>query len=236
MLALADALPDRVTAGWNQLLCTSQAGARPAHERAVGVALDLHARRPGRDAGLGRLRRARLLRHARLDALAGHGDVRALDPALHGVLRVPARLGRRRRVARRARHDVELAVLRARRARLHDRRRLGRRGRRPGARPLRRRAGRPERADAPLPRRARAGVGLEGARASTSRSTPCASRGTAAAAATATRAGATRSSSSPRCATALSRSRRPGPATASLSCPISRASTRPRRRACGGAA
>ena len=30
-----------------------------------------------------------------LDALARHGDVRALDAALHGVLRVPARLGRR---------------------------------------------------------------------------------------------------------------------------------------------
>lgn len=29
MMALADALPDRVTAGWNQLLCTSQAGLDP---------------------------------------------------------------------------------------------------------------------------------------------------------------------------------------------------------------
>ncbi len=47
------------------------------------VALDLHARRPGRDARLRRLRRARLHRHARVDALARHGDVRALDAALH---------------------------------------------------------------------------------------------------------------------------------------------------------
>ena len=106
MLALADALPDRVTAGWNQLLCTALAGDRPAHAAAVGLAVDLHARRPGGDAGRRRLRRARLLGHARVDALAGHGDVRALDAALHGVLRVPARLGRRGRVARRPRHDA----------------------------------------------------------------------------------------------------------------------------------
>ena len=62
MLALADALPDRVTAGWNQFLCTALAGDRPAHGRAVGLAVDLHARRPGRDAGRRRLRRARLHR------------------------------------------------------------------------------------------------------------------------------------------------------------------------------
>ena len=36
-----------------------------------------------------------------IDALARHGDVRALDAALHGVLRVPARLGRRGPLARR---------------------------------------------------------------------------------------------------------------------------------------
>ena len=62
MLALADALPDRVTAGWNQLLCTALAGVDPRTQAAVGLALDLHARRPRRDEGRRRLRRARLHR------------------------------------------------------------------------------------------------------------------------------------------------------------------------------
>ena len=85
---------------------------RPAHAGAVGLALDLHARRPRRDEGRRRLRRARLHRHARLDALARHGDVRALDAALHGAVRVPARLGRGGGVARRPRHGLPLALLR----------------------------------------------------------------------------------------------------------------------------
>ena len=85
---------------------------RPEDVGALGVAVDLHARGPGRDAGRRRVRRARLLGHSRVDAVAGHGDVRALVAALHGVLRVPPRLGGRGRVARRPRHDLELALLR----------------------------------------------------------------------------------------------------------------------------
>ena len=79
MLALAEALPDRVTAGWNQFLCTALAGIDPRTDAPSVSLLDLHARRPGRDA-----------RRDGYDALgftgtpgsmrvAGHGDVRALD-------------------------------------------------------------------------------------------------------------------------------------------------------------
>ena len=64
MLALADALPDRVTAGWNQFLCTAARRRRPAHAAPSVSLLDLPARRPRRDAGRRRLRRARLHRHA----------------------------------------------------------------------------------------------------------------------------------------------------------------------------
>ena len=63
---------------------------------------DLPARRPGRDARRRRLRRARVHRDAGQHALARHGDVRALDAPPGALLRVPARLGGPRRVARRA--------------------------------------------------------------------------------------------------------------------------------------
>jgi N-methylhydantoinase B len=43
MLALADALPDRVTAGWNQLLCTALAGVDPRTE-APSVSLSIFMR------------------------------------------------------------------------------------------------------------------------------------------------------------------------------------------------
>jgi N-methylhydantoinase B len=43
MLALSDALPDRVTAGWNQLLCTSQAGIDP-RTNAPSVSLSIFMR------------------------------------------------------------------------------------------------------------------------------------------------------------------------------------------------
>lgn len=43
MMALADALPDRVTAGWNQLLCTSQAGLDP-RTNAPSVSLSIFMR------------------------------------------------------------------------------------------------------------------------------------------------------------------------------------------------
>ena len=66
------------------------------------------------------------------------------------------------------------------------------RGRRPGARALRRRAGGAERAAAPLPRRHRQGLGLEGDRLRHPRGHDLRGAATAAAAATATRAGATR--------------------------------------------
>src|SRR5215475_5227453 len=103
MLALADALPDRVTAGWNQLLCTALAGVDPRTE-APSVSLSIFMR-----GGPGAIQGA-----DGLDALARHGDVRALDAALHGAVRVPSRLGRRRRMARRAGDGLALALLRDR--------------------------------------------------------------------------------------------------------------------------
>ena len=70
MRALADVLPDRVTAGWNQYLCTALSAIDPRTNAALGVADDLPARRPGRDARRRRLRRARLHGHAGQHALA----------------------------------------------------------------------------------------------------------------------------------------------------------------------
>ena len=101
MLALAEPLPDRVTAGWNQLLCTALSGARSAHRRAL-ASRSRSSCAAARGRCKGPTASTRSASRARPGhALAGHGDVRALDAALHGVLRVPARLRRRRPVARR---------------------------------------------------------------------------------------------------------------------------------------
>ena len=134
MRALAGVLPDRVTAGWNQFLCTAAQRDRPAHGRAVGVAHDLPARRPGRDARRRRLRRARLHGHAGQHALARHGDVRALDAPPRAVLRVPARLGRHGEWRGGYGTRSSWTLLRRGRGGHDDRRRRRGRGRRPGRR------------------------------------------------------------------------------------------------------
>ena len=187
MLALADALPDRVTAGWNQLLCTTLAGIDP-RTSAPSVSLSIFMR-----GGPGAMRGA-----DGFDALGFSGtpgSMRSPDmemfelslAALHGAVRVPPRLGGRGRVARRPRHDLELALLRARRARRDDRRRRRQRGRRSRAGALRRRAGRAERAPARHCPTAPCGSGGRRRSCTASRPARSATPATAAGAATATR-------------------------------------------------
>ena len=143
---------------------SSSARRSPASTRARGepsVSLSIFMRGgPGAMRGADGFDALGFTGHARLDALARHGDVRALDAALHGVLRVPARLGRRGRVARRPRHALELALLRRSTSSAST---IGddaaTEGADPAPGPLRRRAGRPQRAPAALPGRHACGTG-----------------------------------------------------------------------------
>ena len=217
MRALAGVLPDRVTAGWNQFLCTALSAIDPRTGQ-PSVSLTIFQRGgPGAMRGADGYDALGFTGHAGQHALARHGDVRALDAAPHALLRVPARLGRPRRVARRLRHALELDLLR----------RAARRARRSATTSRPRAPTRPRACSAAGPagstscacasRTAARATGAPRRSSSRSRPEPCASRSTAAAAGTATRAGATRSSCSPRCATACSRARPRSATTASRS-------------------
>ena len=164
MLALADALPDRVTAGWNQLLCTALAGVDPRTEQ-PSVSLSIFMR-----GGPGAMRGA-----DGFDALGFSGtpgSMRSPDMEMfelssphfmeqYEYLPDSAGAGEWRgglgTISRWRFYGLdELGVT------IGDD--AAARGRRPRARALRRRAGRAERAPAPLPGRHREGLGLEGDR------------------------------------------------------------------------
>ena len=164
MLALADALPDRVTAGWNQLLCTALAGVDPRTQE-PSVSLSIFMR-----GGPGAMKGA-----DGFDALGftgTPGSMRSPDMEMF-ELSTPHFMEQYEYLPDSAGAGEWRGGLGtvsrwrfygARRARRDDRRRRQGRGRRPGARALRRRAGRPERAPAPLSRRLGQGLGLEGDR------------------------------------------------------------------------
>ena len=162
MRALADVLPDRVTAGWNQYLCTALSAIDPRTNE-PSVSLTIFQR-----GGPGAMRGAD--GYDALGFTGTPGSMRSPDmemfelstPHLDALLRVPARLGRPRRVARRLRHPLELDVLRRGRDGDDDRRRRRGRGRRPGRGPVRRRARRAQRAAPALPGRQHARLGLQG--------------------------------------------------------------------------
>ena len=225
MRALADVLPDRVTAGWNQYLCTALSAIDPRTGE-PSVSLTIFQR-----GGPGAMRGAD--GYDALGFTGTPGSMRSPDMEMfelstphlmHYCEYLPDSAGHGR-VARRLRHALELDLLRRGRGGHDDRRRRRGRGRRPGRGPVRRRARRAQRASTALPGRQHARLGLQGDH----RAHPARHRvrvaSTAAAAGTATPAGATLSACSPRCATACSRARPRSATTASRSPPTGARST-----------
>ena len=105
MTALAEPLPDRVCAGWNQFLPASLSGVDPRTGERLRRLPAVLARRLRRDAGHRRLRRARLHRHAGRRCARQDMEIFELStPHLVDYVETRDRLGRRGRVARRLRH------------------------------------------------------------------------------------------------------------------------------------
>ena len=134
--ALAPVIPDRVTAGWNNLLCSLTTGLDPETQREIRRHR-LHGieRRLRRHAGHRRLRSHRHDRRVRRRARPGLRDVRAADAAPAHPTRIYLRFRRRRTMARRARRRDQIQDRLGRDAAGDLRRRRFRAGVRPVRRP-----------------------------------------------------------------------------------------------------